>query len=71
MASDQWKKCVKNEVDQCSDNNSKRQIQIAPSIDFKRHVRLVSDEKEYEPEYILKKMRKHKLNNMRYKPALY
>jgi len=24
MASDQWKKCVKNELDQCSENNSKR-----------------------------------------------
>lgn len=32
---------------------------------------LVSDNKEYDPVYILNKMRKHKVNNFSYDPTLF
>lgn len=44
---------------------------VAPSLNFKRNVILVSDEKEYEPEHILQKMRNHKLNHLSYDPTFY
>lgn len=44
---------------------------MTPSLDFRKSVRLVSDERDYQPVYILKKMRQQKLDHMKYDPSFY
>ncbi len=40
-------------------------------MDFKRSCKLTSNKKDYDPEYILKKLRKNQINHGQFDPALY
>lgn len=40
-------------------------------MSFRKSVKLVSDPQEYDPVFILNKMRKNKLDHRVYKPTLY
>lgn len=41
---------------------------VAPPMDFAKKVMLTSDVREYDPEYILRKMRRHKVDHRSYDP---